>query len=719
LKKINLAFAIHNHQPVGNFDFVFEDACQRSYLPFLELLEKHPKIRVAQHYTGVLFQWIKDHQPEFIPRLKKLVQSGQIEMMTGGFYEPIMTVIPYRDRLGQIKKLSEFVQENTGYQPKGMWLAERIWEPNLPKTCFEAGVKYVIIDDSHFKYAGLQDEELLGYYITEEEGAPVYLLPSSETLRYTIPFEPPEKTIDYLRSIATESGENLVVYADDGEKFGIWPGTYEHCYQNGWIEDFFQALEANLDWINILHLSAALEKIKPSGRIYLPTASYREMMEWAMPTKAIYDYADFEEALKQCGLHEKYKVFVRGGFWRNFMAKYPEANNMHKKMLHISKRLAKLEKTEGSDDTYMKAQDHLWAGQCNCPYWHGVFGGIYLNHLRFAIYREFIQAERILDQLERRPEEYEKGWIDCQTFDYDGDGMEEVVLSNKNMNLYFAPEYGGSLFELDFKPKAINLLDTLTRREESYHKKLKESNQNHRESQGEVASIHDLAVAKEEGLENLLYYDWYRRSSFLDHFLGENTTLENFAQCRYEEIGDFVSTPYEFELVNKGGSLTLRLWRNGRVLIAGSPVPVYLEKKVILLNSEAELKITYKIINLDKQFHTFWFGTEMDFALLAGDAEDRYFVFPGHTLEDSRLRSIGEVQESREVLLKDEWLRLCISINLEKAARVWRHPIETISQSEGGFERVYQSSVVFPNWRLQLEPETSWENFIVLSIKET
>ncbi len=94
MKTINIAFGIHNHQPVGNFDFVFEHAYEKSYLPFLELLEKHPHIRLAQHYTGILFEWIKMHKPEFIHRLKKLVDSGQIEMMTGGFYEPIMSIIP-------------------------------------------------------------------------------------------------------------------------------------------------------------------------------------------------------------------------------------------------------------------------------------------------------------------------------------------------------------------------------------------------------------------------------------------------------------------------------------------------------------------------------------------------------------------------------------------------------------------------------------------------
>ncbi len=105
MNEVNLAIGIHNHQPVGNFDFVFEDAYQKAYVPFLGLLERHPKIRIAQHYSGILFNWLMKHKPEFIPRLKKLVDAGQIEMMTGGFYEPIMSVIPYGDKIGQIKKL--------------------------------------------------------------------------------------------------------------------------------------------------------------------------------------------------------------------------------------------------------------------------------------------------------------------------------------------------------------------------------------------------------------------------------------------------------------------------------------------------------------------------------------------------------------------------------------------------------------------------------------
>ena len=77
-----------------------------------------------------------------------------------------------------------------------MWLAERVWEPHLPETIAEAGINHVVVDDFHFKMAGLRDDELDGYYLTEEQNGIVRIFPGSERLRYLIPFHPPEETIE-------------------------------------------------------------------------------------------------------------------------------------------------------------------------------------------------------------------------------------------------------------------------------------------------------------------------------------------------------------------------------------------------------------------------------------------------------------------------------------------------------------------------------------------
>jgi alpha-amylase len=697
VKKINLVLGIHNHQPSGNFDFVFEHAYNSAYKPFIEILARHPKIKLAQHYTGILFEWILKNHPEFIQQLKSLVDSGQVELITGGFYEPILAVIPDQDKLDQIKKLSDFIIEQFGKVPVGMWLAERVWEQHIVKFISQAGVKYVIIDDTHFRYAGLTGEQLLGYYITEEQGFTVNIFPISKMLRYTIPFQPVEKTIDYLREIATEEGDRVIVYADDGEKFGVWPNTYKHVYDDGWLEEFFCALEENSDWINILHFSEVLDKIKPVGRIYLPNASYAEMMHWALPADAYLDYEKLEEHLKEEGMYEQYSRFFRGGFWRNFLVKYPEANNLHKKMLRVSERARKLQ-AKGKD--VKSALEKIWRAQCNDPYWHGIFGGLYLTNLRSTAYRNLISAENELDKLER------KKIIKYEFTDFDKDGKEELIVETPNFNVYINPNYGGQIFELDFKPAEFNITDVMTRKKEGYHEKILQLSKemNNPNNQG-VASIHDMLTAKEEGLEKFLHYDWYRRGSLVDHFLGAGTTIENFYQCKYPEQGDFVNQPYRADVELKRGTLEITLTRDGSVWIENEQRNLRLQKKIIIDKNSTEVLIRYKLENLDEDDLDLWFGVEFVCNFLAPNSDDRYFYFVGYEVEDSKLASIGEVRDVTSFGVVDKWLGVDMNFYLDKFANVWRFPIETVSLSEAGFEKVYQGSVILLHWNIKLSKE--------------
>lgn len=707
VKKINLALGVHSHQPVGNFDFVFQEGFDRAYRPFLEALYRHPDVKVALHYTGILLEWIATRYPDFVDLVREMVARGQVEMMTGGYYEPIMITIPDEDKQGQIAKLTAYIAQLTGYHPTGMWLAERIWEPHLPTPLSKAGIRYTVVDDAHFKYAGLAEADLLGYYLTENEGDVLAVFPINERLRYTIPFQEPEVTIDYLRSLATEDGTRLVVFADDGEKFGIWPGTHAHCYADGWLERFLRVLEENQGWIRLVHFAEALQLLPPAGRVYLPTASYREMMEWALPVRAIHEYEDFEQKLAQAHLLERYKVFVRGGFWRNFFAKYPEANHMHKRMLRVSRRVAKLAPGHRSN-LISRAQDHLWAAQCNCPYWHGVFGGLYLNNLRAAIYRELVQAEALLDRVEQGKRR--RKWARVEVTDFDADGQREVIVESDRLNLYVAPDRGGTLTEWDCKPKAINLLDTMARRPEGYHRKLSvagagpESNA----AQKGVASIHDLVLVKEEGLERHLHYDWYEHKSLVDHFFAPETTLQDLAAARYQECGDFVSSPYELSVAEQKGNIVILLRRLGNVKVGTEAEKVALSKKLVVTAGSDEVAVWYEVQNQEESPLQLWFGVEFNVALQAGHAPDRYFTFDGRKPAMPHLASSGEQESVREVVLVDEWRGLRVRIGFDQPATVWRFPIETISQSEGGFERVYQSSAVVPVWRLSINPLQNW-----------
>lgn len=690
VKRVNLLFTVHNHQPVGNYDHVFKEATERCYLPFIEVLEKHPGVRISLHYSGPLWEWFTGKAPEIFPKLQGLLDRGQIELLTGGFYEPVLHAIPYRDALGQIDMAKRFVGEKFKYNSKGIWLAERVWDPALPRLLSEAGIIYTFIDDHHFTCCGLKAEELSGYYVTEREGYPLYLFPISKRLRYLIPFHQVEETIDCLQGIAGVDGEAGITYGDDGEKFGMWPGTYVWVYEKGWLEDFFSALEENDDWINMLTCSEYIDTHAPSARVYLPSSSYEEMTEWA------------------------------GGMWENFMLKYPEANNMHKKMLYVSGLVdeAEARKEEAAFGT-SPAQRELYKGQCNCAYWHGIFGGLYLADLRHAVYEHLINAEDIASKKLFGTDE----WIKSQSIDFDKDGYDEVLISNGKINACFDVDYGGALFELDYKPKLFNLADTISRKEEAYHHQLKEANIPEQKEEEHV-SIHEMRKVKGAGLGSELFYDWHRRYSFLDHFLKEGTTLEDFRRCQYGEAGDFVNQPYEISGIDsEDRGISLRLKRKGSIYAAENRQEIEIKKNFFIPRDDAVIRVNYEIVNNDRQEINLWFGIEFNLAFPYGDNPEKYRFScerDGSPWRDRGhfecLSGAGEMVDVKTLQMMDEHGRFVITFGFEHPAMVWRFPLETVSRSEEGFEKSCQGLVILANWKLSVSGQDKDRIFVKVVI---
>ncbi len=720
MPQIYLSLAIHNHQPVGNFDHVFAEATRTAYEPMIAALERHPGVRLALHYTGPLRDWLLAHEPGLLKRVRALVRRGQVEIMTGGYYEPILAALPETDKQGQILKLTRAVKDDFGYDATGLWLAERVWEPHLPRTLAQSSVEYTIVDDTHFKHAGLTDADLFGYYVTEEEGCPVKVFGTSKFLRYTIPWAPVEEVIENLRREATEGGDKVAVMGDDGEKFGLWPGTYEHCWagqhgQPGWMERFFTALEENAEWLITIPPGEYAKTHTALGRVYLPTASYDEMTEWALPAEQSGEITRLKHTLQQEG-REDILQFVRGGFWRNFLVKYPEVNAMHKKMLWVSFKVAQLTRAVSAHDL-IAAQDDLWAGQCNCPYWHGVFGGVYLFHIRHANFQHLIAAENRVDSLRHG----DAPWIETVTADYDNDGADEIIVGSDQMNMYVAPAAGGSLIEWDWRAKSYNLVNTLARRWEGYHQELVDAAREGRVQlpdvpSGELETIHTSVVrAKEPGLEKKLFRDWYRRVAFLDHFLAPDVTFDDFYRSSYNETGDFVNGRYEGAVTEHGTQTAIALRRDGGVWHEGRFQPLRLEKSFAVRAGETRLEVRYRLTNSGDAPLSLRFGVETNWGLLGGNGPGAYYDLEGQVPQS--LAASIQAQEVRALRMVVEWLHMDIGLRWSRPAELWCFPLETVSNSEAGFECVYQGSCVMPVWAITLEAGKTWDGEFTVALQ--
>ncbi|MBT7729110.1 MAG: DUF1926 domain-containing protein [Planctomycetaceae bacterium] len=707
---VRLVFVLHDHQPVGNFHDVIEGAYQKSYLPFLDLLQQHPTIRIALHTSGPLSEWLEMNHPEYLNRLASLAAARQIEIVGGGFSEPILAMLPPRDRIGQVRQYNQWLEQRLQTTVKGMWVAERVWDSSMVADLAIAGVEWTILDDFHFKAAGLTDEVLDRYWITESDGHTLSIFPGSEHLRYVIPFAAPDATIEHLRFLASRRQGAVAVFGDDGEKFGVWPETHKTCFQDGWLQHFFRLLEENQEWITMTLPSEVIQSDSPGGKIWLPECSYREMTEWALPPAQQIACINARHNAKSDPQQALIVPFIRGGSWKNFRSKYPEANEMYARMMVISNRLERMPRDSITDKiAYDEAIDSLYRGQCNCAYWHGAFGGIYLPHLRNAIYQAFITAENALDRAEGRP----STWVEAISSDFDFDSKTEVRLSNEHFDLWIAPSTGGMVYEFDLRGQRHNILATLDRRLEAYHDQV-------RAGPGKARSIIDSSqqtTFKHKGLSEKLRYDNTRRKSLVDHFFDVDASSAAIVSGEAMERGDFATGAYEASIRRNPDRMQVLLSRAGNVW----GIPFTLSKAITLSAGSDTVEIGYKLEDLPDDFCQH-LAVEFNFAGLPAQAKGRCFK-DNDGLDLGHLGTHLDLKETSLVSLEDDWLDIRVSLNCGVAsngghAGFWTFPIESVSQSEGGFELIHQSVVVMPHWIVTPDANGCWDVLIRVSVAD-
>jgi hypothetical protein len=705
--RISLALALHNHQPVGNFGWVFGDVFEHAYEPMLDALDRHPGVRLGLHYSGSLLDWMRAERPAFLGRLRAVVERDQAELLGGGYYEPVLASLPQRDRLGQLTRMADELERITGRRPRGAWLAERVWEPDLPTALVAAGYGWTILDDNHFRAASIPEERLWGPYTTDDQGHLLAVFGTEKGLRYRIPFGDVDDVIAYLREHATEEGDRVGMMGDDGEKFGSWPTTWDHCWgATRWVDRFFDALEENRGWLTTITPSDWLADNPPIGRVYLPTASYAEMGEWALPPDESRVFSDLVHRAEATGRPE-YR-FLRGGFWRNFQVKYREVNDLHKQMLRASAKVAAM--PEGRPKA--AALDHLYKGQSNDCYWHGLFGGIYISHMRLATCEHLIAAEDAADHAARTAD---AGTDGVRIEDVDLDGLPEVVLATEGQVVTVKPSEGAGIGGWDIRAVRHALTSVLRRRPEASHATLVAHERSLAErvpasqARDGVGSIHELVSTKEPGLAQRIHYDAYERRSGLVHLFAPATTPGAFARSDAAELGDFVAGPFAVEATGGAGdgSGWVRLARDGVARTPAGDLPVRVVKTIAAGGDRRTptLAADVRVENRGARPLEATLGVEWATTMLGGGGNPAaYYLLGGERIPHDGATSRASVAALRS---GNDYVGLDVATRVVPAAETWISPIDTVSNSEAGFERVYQGSALVFTWPLVLAPGAS------------
>ena len=515
---LRLCFALHLHQPWGNFDHVFEDHLRDVYRPLLTSLMHGEFWPVAVHLSGPLLEWLEGHAPGFVDEIGEHATAGRLEILCAGHDEPILAVLSREDRQEQLLRHREWIRHRFGVDAAGLWLTERVWEPTLPDDLAAAGVRFVLVDDRHFRVTGFGNDALHSTYVTEAGGHRVDVFPIDEKLRYLIPFRPPAELAAYLRDLRA-AGHQLAVLGDDGEKFGGWPGTRQWLYADGWLEAFLGTMRELRDngEVRLSRFDDALITTRSGGLAYLPSASYREMEGWSLPFEPARALLRLEQAWDGPRIQGVDGGLLRGGHWRHFLVRYPESNRMHK----VSVALSRLCREQGDPAAARRA---IGRAQCNDAYWHGVFGGMYLPFLRETVWRNLAMAEALL----RRGEP-----LAVESRDIDLDSHEDLWVHSARFSILAAPARGGMIeLWLDLERHG-NLLDVVARHREAYHEALggipgESTAAEGHGADGGAPSIHDM----ETQLTRIPPIDTEPRGLFVDRVITSATTRDDFRNGR-------------------------------------------------------------------------------------------------------------------------------------------------------------------------------------------
>ncbi len=697
-----LAMIFHNHQPVGNFEPTMLNTFKSSYNPFIEVLEKFPSIKITMHFSGPLLVYLKENHSVYIERIKKLINKNQIELLGSGIGEPILTAIPERDRVKQLKSMTELVVELFNYKISGAWVTERVFDANLVKSYIEAGIKYIILDDCHFIKCGIDLNSSGGPYEMITDAGSLIIFKSDSRLRDSMPFENHEKILNWIYKYRMDYG-GLLVVGDDGEKFGDWPGMFHHVFGNGkeegWLFNFFKGIEDYSDDLCCVKLCEKLES-PVIQKVYVPSGSYHEMNLWASYGK---------ELKIKSKINKFEEKMLQPANWMNFLYRYSESAILYGKMNLISKEIALI-----PDEHFRKlAEYELHMAQCNCVYWHGVFGGIYLPHLRMKISEHLISARKIincyfeefLNEINKEKPEYsakkhldllraeyfiynfkESGLMDA-IYNYDIedvlkgkivkpypsflendvnlDGVDEILLRRKEMELIFNTEDGGTLISFDNLIKNYDFGNTMSRKQEKYHK----------DYDGRLDNMEECPP---------MVYDSLRRSSFRTHFLNK-IEMDLFLNNEFEECGDFINNNFETTKLDENN---LILERTGRISLNGETEKLKMIKEFKFNDSFFDCDIKYEILENMCEIN---FAVEMNFMFMSFEG-DRYIKFGE---ENYSLRDPKIFEDKNEIIFYDGYLGTGLKIISEEKCRFYYIPVFTISRNFDKYEAIYQGFSLF------------------------
>jgi hypothetical protein len=297
--------------------------------------------------------------------------------------------------------------------------------------------------------------------------------------------------------------------------------------------------------------------------------------------------------------------------------------------------------------------DALYEAQANDAYWHGLFGGLYLPHLRRAIYNAIVRLEALLDEVAPRQQKL--------AADLDLDGDEEVFLQNGVLQAVIRQDGSAAICEFDAYRLCHNFADTLSMPHEHYHRKVHA--QAGTEHQGEgIANPHERVSHKHEITQEDMVIDARQKLMFLDHWLsGDVESMPGYVPSKYAGMP-------------LGAAFAA-------VLGAGK-----VRKSIVL--DDTRLYVAYHFDGVGAGV----FRVTVNIAMPSCDGPAGRF-----RVGDEIMGGFGQLLQldaMQHIVLEDAVLGGKLKVSANRAVSFASQPCFSVSQSEAGFEKIMQAVVL-------------------------
>lgn len=656
MKKVKLIIGTVNSSSLLIGEKKLEEIYERSYKPFLRHV--HGKnLPITMYYSGELLSWLLDKHDGIQMLFNDIYKSRKIEILGGGYYSPLFSLIPRKDRVSQIELMTTEIRKRFGKRTRGMWITEKVWEPSMPMTMNYSGMEFTFLDEEFFEDAGLFNGELYQPCMTEDQGKKVVIFPISNRLISQFFLISPEEMLEQIIECGSDKEERVITLLLNGEDLDFTDGKLQAR-----LDLFFELINQNKKKIDVVLPGKLVREYGQMKKVYFGCVSPGDIGRWSGPV--------FRERVSNDDAPAKGFTTLSNpvntqSFFRHFLAKYPESNLLYSRMIDIHMQISQV---RGDKQRKKTAELELYKSQNHSAFWHGGGSpGIYSAENRRLAYAALIEAEKVTRERSGFRASIVKD-------DFDMDGLDEIIYRGLSLNAHIHCK-GGTIFEIDYFRTPHNYLGTMARHKEWYH---------------------------EDDVTDL-----YTRSSFIDHFFRQDEKIENFRDMTYRENGDFISEVYDVEKFNKERK-EVTLFRNGSIITKKNKFFVQLRKKYSFKRNT--IIIEYELLNKSETGLTTTFGSEIN---LAFSSPIGPVINISTKVEEKEIKQKDEKFTQKginELQIHDKARKANIVLETDTPCDIWSFPINTKTGTGKVVEELYQANCFVPIWNLSLPPGKSWKN---------